>query len=622
VAWLVWDRARGRPLGRDSLLLITLDTTRADHLGAYGYAKARTPQLDRLFAEGARFERALTAAPLTLPAHASIFTGRYPFHHGVRDNGTFFLAADAPTLATALKAAGYRTAAFVSAFVLDRRFGLARGFDLYDDRMEGFGHVMRVTAERRGDRTVAGLKAWLESYAPARTEPFFLWLHLYDPHDPYDPPAPYAAAFNDRPYDGEIAYVDSLVGDVRATLERLGLARDTVVAIAGDHGEDLGEHGEETHGLFLYDATLRVPLALWRPGRVSPAVVKDLARTVDLAPTLLELLGQPPLPQTDGRSLLELLRGGRQPPAPAYAETLYPELDFNWSALRCVSDERYKLIEAPRPELYDLQSDPGERADVGTAQPQRAEALRQALGRLGASGPGAMSRAAPDRDASERLAALGYVAAGSGAAAPGSSHRDPKDMAAVYRRWRGASSALTAGHHEEAARGFTAILAEDPENVQALFGLGNALASTAQVDGAIDAFRRFLKLVPGSAQGHQSLAICFTKKKDYDAAMRETEAALLVDARFTDARLMRAEILRERGDREGARAEMKAALAVDPENPAVRIQQARHLAHDGKLGDAESLLYGVLKDYPGLPQAQSELTRVQARSSVPRRPAG
>jgi arylsulfatase A-like enzyme/Tfp pilus assembly protein PilF len=606
---------QGAPeVGRDSLLLITLDTTRADRLGCYGYAKARTPHLDRLAAEGARFDRAVASAPLTLPSHVSIFTGQYPFRHGVRDNGTFYFDGGAPTLTGLLKDRGYRTAAFVSAFVLDRRYGLARGFDDYDDRVEGFGHVVRVTAERRGDRTVAALKAWLEGYAPGRTAPFFLWLHLYDPHDPYEAPAPHAAAFADAPYDGEIAFTDSLVGDVRATLERLGLHKRTLVAVVGDHGEDLGDHGEGTHGLFVYDATLRVPLILWRPDLVPRGrVVGDLVRTVDLAPTLLALLAAPSLGPVDGRSLLDALAGKSLVPAPAYAETLYPQLDLNWAPLRSVRDERFKFIEAPRPELFDLATDPGESTNLHSDQPQRSQALVLELRRLTGGGEGGMSRASLDKDAAERLAALGYVggdAAGAAAADPG---RDPKDMLPVYRKWRAAAEAVSEGRPQEAERAYREILAEDRDNVQALLGLGNALSAADKVDSAIEIYKRFVALVPASALGHQSLAICHAKKKDYDGALRETQAALLLDPRFTDARLMRAEIFRERGARERARAEMKAALEVDPRNPAVRVQQARHLAHDKRLGEARGELLSVLRDFPDLPQAKAELQKLQAR---------
>ena len=270
---------------RQNILLITLDTTRADHLGSYGFTRARTRYLDRLAAEGVRFEWAFSPAPITLPAHASIFTGLYPFEHGVRNNGNFYLGETTPTLATVLAGAGYRTAAFVSTFVLDRRYGLARGFEVYDDRMETADtQVVSLEAERRGDRTSLAFSAWLDRYAAGTLDPprgtslpaasgesrapFFAWLHLYDPHEPYRPPQPFRGAFPDSPYDGEIAFDDAIVASVLDKLRQLALLDSTVIAVIGDHGESLGDHGEETHSMFVYDAAVRVPLILWRPGRL------------------------------------------------------------------------------------------------------------------------------------------------------------------------------------------------------------------------------------------------------------------------------------------------------------------------------------------------------------------
>ena len=301
--------APGRPR-RESLLLVTLDTTRADRLGAYGYAAARTPHLDRLAREGVRFDQALSPVPITLPSHVSLFTAVHPPVHGIRNNGRRFGEA-LPTLATALRARGHRTAAFVSAFVLDERFGLNRGFETYDDEMETGGPEREaIDAERRGDRTAAALVRWLEGQSNAA--PFFAWLHLYDPHDPYLPPAPFDKEFASSPYDGEIALTDQAVGSALDALARTGLADRTLVAVVGDHGESLGEHGEDTHGMFVYEAAIRVPLVLWGPGVVGPGrVVPTPVRTIDLAPTLLALLGAPPLPKAEGQSLVPLLEGRR-----------------------------------------------------------------------------------------------------------------------------------------------------------------------------------------------------------------------------------------------------------------------------------------------------------------------
>jgi len=297
---------------RPNILLITLDTTRADHIGAYGDRRARTPNLDRLAAGGVLFERAISAAPLTLPAHVSIFTGSYPFAHGVRNNGNFTLSDRVPTLTGALRAAGYRTAAFVSAFVLDRRYGLAAGFERYDDRVE---------LERRGSETAAAASAWLAetSHDP---RPFFVWLHLYDPHDPYDPPPSFREAFADRPYDGEIAYDDEAIGTLLERLQQLGVGQSTLVAVAGDHGESLGEHGEATHGLFVYESVVKIPMILSGAGRSRAGRrVRALVRSIDLAPTLLAAANVPALRGAQGRNLLPLVDGREAGPGEAYSET-------------------------------------------------------------------------------------------------------------------------------------------------------------------------------------------------------------------------------------------------------------------------------------------------------------
>jgi choline-sulfatase len=355
--------ARTPPV-RPNILLVTLDTTRADRIGAYGYGAAQTPRLDGLARRGVLFERALSAAPITLPAHTSLMTGAYPFTHGVRNNGTFSLGDTVPTLATTLQAAGYRTAAFVSAFVLDRRFGLARGFDVYDDR---------APLERRGDRTAAAACEWLDARA-ADPAPFFVWLHLYDAHDPYDPPPPFREAFAGRPYDGEIAFDDQAIGSVLDRLERIGRLPATIVAVVADHGESLGEHGEDTHAVFIYESTLRVPMILAGPARLPAGRhVKSTVRGIDLAPTLLDLARQPPLRGAQGQSLMPLVEGTSAAAAPvsAYSESYFPLLYMNWAPLRSIQDERWKFIDAPAPELYDLQHDPMEQTNLAARRADR-----------------------------------------------------------------------------------------------------------------------------------------------------------------------------------------------------------------------------------------------------------
>jgi arylsulfatase A-like enzyme len=429
-----------------SVLLVTLDTTRADRLGCYGHPGARTPVLDRLASEGVRFENAFADAPITLPSHASVLTALFPFEHGVRNNGNFRLSERFPTLATVLRDRGYRTGAFLSSFVLDRRYGLARGFETYDDRMDAAPESAPTPeAERRGDRTVLALGGWLEGRA-ADGAPFFAWLHLYDPHEPYRPPPPFRETIAD-PYDGEIAFADAALGQALDKLGTLGLRDKTVVAVVADHGESLGDHGEETHSMFVYDSVIRVPLVFWGPGLLPAGrTVGTPVRTIDVAPTLLDLVEAPSLASPHARSLRSLIQGRSAAPPPAvYAETYVPQLYMNGAPLRAVRDERYKLIDAPRPELYDLARDPGESQDRYRDEPKIAAALRSELDRLTGGSPGAMSTGPVDAEAAEKLRALGYVGAGSEPLrTPSAGLKDPKDLVAVFNRLRRADEAVRA----------------------------------------------------------------------------------------------------------------------------------------------------------------------------------
>ena len=583
--------------GRLNVLLVTLDTTRADRLGCYGYAPARTPFLDSLAAAGTRFDRAYSPAPITTPAHASILTGLYPFEHGVRNNGDFYLADRFQTLATILEKSGYRTAAFVSAFVLDRRYGLARGFDVYDDRQDGddnTAQVINLEAERRGDRTAAAMSAWLDRYAQDRSAPFFAWLHLYDPHTPYSAPDPYGAEFADSAYDGEIAFVDSIVAGVMDKLARAGLKDNTVVAIVGDHGESLGDHGEETHGMFVYDGAIRVPFIVWRPGVVPVATVREPVRITDVLPTLLEILRVPLPPLKHGRSLVGAMNGRREAPPPVYAETLFPELNMNWAPIRSVRDERWKLIDAPRPELYDTQNDPGERENRHSQQPQTARALTEVLARVSGGGQGEMSRQAMDRATVDRLASLGYIGAGGGAPGTSSTKPDPKDLIVVYNRLTMANRLVEEGRVNEAQPILRDVLAKDPRNAFAHQLLGNVHLQRGEIAMAIREYQALLASVPANAAAHHWIALCYLRLDQPAKALAETEAALAIDPKYPDARILRGSILAGRGDFDAAIGEFRAALETDPAKPRIRLDLAKVLLDAGRAGDARAEYEAIL----------------------------
>jgi arylsulfatase A-like enzyme len=405
-----------------SVLLITLDTTRADRLPAYGFTGVEMPALDRLAREGVVFDDAMTVAPLTLPAHSSLFTGRIPPAHGVRENADA-LGADIPVLAELLRRRGYRTAAFVGSAVLDADRGLGRGFDLYQGVDEPTAASGPRRFQRPADEVVDVALAWLRHHAGSR---FFAWVHLYDAHAPYAPPEPYRTRHAGDLYSGELAFADSQIARLLAFLD--DRAPDTAIVVAADHGESLGDHGERGHGIFVYQSTLRVPLVVRWPG-IRPRRVAGVVRLIDLAPTVLDL-ERIPQPAMDGQSLVPVMTAAGHRDLPAYAESMYPRR-FGWSELRALRAGRFKLIAAPRPELYDLQADPGEQHNVYATRPQTVRAM---LARLKAFDD---IRHADPGDAvavRERLASLGYVARSgeTGLRQAATTKPDPKDVIAQY----------------------------------------------------------------------------------------------------------------------------------------------------------------------------------------------
>jgi arylsulfatase A-like enzyme/Flp pilus assembly protein TadD len=447
-----------------NVLLVTIDTLRQDRVGAYGNSSGLTPTLDRLAAAGVRFSRAFTPAPLTLPAHASILTGLSPVHHGIHNNTRFRLDAAVPTLATLLKAAGYRTGAFVGAFVLDGRFGLNRGFDVYDDHLAHGDRASFHFAERRAGDVVKLVADWIlnpQSSNPqspinqpsaSSQQQWFAWVHLFDPHAPYDPPAEYRSGRT--AYDGEVAYADAMLGQLLARLEGSQMLARTLVVVTADHGESLGEHGESTHGLFAYDATLAVPLVVAGP-TIDKGTFDMAVSHVDLAPTILDLVGVAPPPQADGVSLARPLPAGRA----LYFEALDASLTRGWAPLRGLVQDAWKYIDLPDPELYDLGRDPREQTNLVDRDPHAAVLKRT----LDASPPAAAApHVALDGGAADRLRALGYTsgAAGRRAYTPAD---DPKRLVALNERFNSALTAFDEGRSDEALAAFTAVLAERPD---------------------------------------------------------------------------------------------------------------------------------------------------------------
>ena len=414
-----------------NLVIITLDTARADRLSPYGLMNAPMPALERLAREGVVFDQATSVAPLTLPAHASLFTGLLPTKHQVRDNADRPLATEMLTLAEILKARGFQTGAFVGSIVLDPARGLAQGFDRYDavdPARAPVGSLESRARQRRGDDVVTEALRWLAS---ARDAPFLLWTHLYDPHRPYDPPEPYLSNYGDA-YIGEIAFADAQIGRLLDALDARGLTEKTIVVVVGDHGESLGDHGERDHGVFVYESVLRIPLIVRAPS-IAARRVGAVVRLTDVMPTALDLLGiaAPPI---DGVSLGELLLGSRRDLAlEAYSESLYPRR-FGWSALHALREGRYKLIDAPRPELYDLERDPFEERNLFAERTTTAAAMRHRLRTLAGSHTGVAAPAgSATPETAARLSSLGYIGSPVPPALDSANLPDPKDCIALVR---------------------------------------------------------------------------------------------------------------------------------------------------------------------------------------------
>ena len=461
--------AAGPGPAKPSLLVVTIDTLRADHIGAYGYAPARTPVIDGLARRGIRFARAFSHVPLTLPSHCTLFTGLLPVSHGVRDNGQP-LGPGPRTLAEIARSRGLATAAVVGAFPLDSRFGLDRGYETYNDLYGSRNRVRDMAfVERRGRDVSDAAAEWLRARGK---QPFFLWVHYFDPHAPYDPPPPYDREFAGREYDGEIAYADECVGRLLKALEEAGRAGDTLVVLAADHGEGLGAHEEKTHGIFIYDTTLHVPLIMAGAGVAARGrVVEAPVGLSDVLPTITELMGWPAPDGLAGRSLTSLMNRPDEDPRKAgralYLESLNPLLSRNWAPLRGVRTSEWKYIDAPQPELYDVKSDPGEEENVFGAHPAVVRRLRGEMEALLGRQAAAASHQGPalDRESRQKLLSLGYI--GSGAGPGGAPGPNPKSMIAWDNLLSDAVNASETGRLEEAAAIYKDILRQQPDYIVA-----------------------------------------------------------------------------------------------------------------------------------------------------------
>jgi choline-sulfatase len=599
------------PGGRLNVLFVTIDTLRADHVGCYGRAAAATPTLDALAARGVRFATAVAHVPLTGPSHASLLTGRTPLGHGFRDNGGYVIPAEAKTAAEDFRQAGYRTAAFVSGFPLDRRFGFDRGFETYDDHLPHGNDTRRTPyVERFADATTDAALRWLAT-PPVGTSPFFLWVHYYDPHAPYEPPAAVAERFRAAPYDGEIAFVDSQLARLLGAVEERGVLARTLVLVTSDHGESLGEHGEGTHGLFVYDATLKVPWIMAGPAVAAGRVATTVARGIDVLPTLLDYSGLAASDGIEGRSLRPAAEGREMSDAPAYAETLYPEREFGWAPLHAWRTSTFKLIEAPRPELYDLAADAAETANRVIELPDRAADLRRQLD-AALSRPAPSAAAAVDPETAQRLGALGYLGGGRAQPAP-AARRDPKDGIGLMPRLnRGMSGART--DPEMAIRELSAVLAEEPGLLMARRTIAVAYAAAGKHDRAVAELRRLEKDGQLTAED----AIVLGDNLRFSGRLAEAADVLQRAARenpkFPQPWLSLAEVhIKEHKNAEAA-ADYQRVLALVPDH----IEALRGLGDlallEGRLDEAAARYGRILKVDPGDAGAMTKMGVLRMRA--------
>jgi len=635
-----------------NVLLVTLDTTRADRFGCYGHERAHTPHLDAFAARSIQFDQAVTAIPLTLGAHASILTGTYPVFHGVHDNDGYVLDDGLTSLAEALKGQGFSTAAFVGAYPLDSQFHLDQGFDTYDDDFQedwtpaqaaartpfSFGYV-----ERRSDQVNAAVSRWLDKHAPER---FFLWVHYYDPHQPYEPPKPYDSQFAGSAYDGEIAFMDESFGKLLGMLEAKGVLARTIVLAVGDHGESLEQHGEMTHASFLYDTTIRVPLLLAVPGRFGPGRrIAPQVRTIDLMPTLLALLGLPPSRGVQGKSLVPLLEDPKRPwEEETLLESDFNRLQYGWAPLRAIRTGRYKLIEAPKVELYDLVADPGETRNLAGSQPALAAELRERLSRLAhrmqAPDPGRSTGGQLSPEAREKLQALGYVGAGSDTSrrAPFptpealAGMKNPADQALVLNivnvaqeqlRKRRFDTCIEAarnglvmdesnyrlrvtlgqcqalqGLYERALQEILRAEALRPEDPEPFALEGRIQVLRGRLPEGLTALEKAARLAPQFPENLRALAAAYALVGRDREAIAHFEAMLRLDERSWAAHLDLAGAYARTGRLEEARSSYQRALELNPYSPAVLFDVGAFYARVGDVAFARQMFEAVLHIAP------------------------
>jgi arylsulfatase A-like enzyme/Tfp pilus assembly protein PilF len=550
---------------KPNLLLITLDTTRADHLGCYGMKRARTPILDAIASRGALFEEAHGHVPLTLPSHGVLLSGQLPSTLNLRVNG-LRLKEGVETLATHLRDRGYWTGAVVAAGILNREYGLARGFMAYDDHMTLVPSSGGSPEERRAEDVTKTALKLVNGMKP----PVFLWVHYYDPHYDYRPPAPYASEFQKNPYDGEIAYMDASIGELLDGLRRSGLMDNTLIVVAGDHGEGLMEHGERQHGIFLYEYALHVPLLMAWEGRIRPGLrIRNLCGLDDVAPTVLDLMGQGSLPKTDGLSLKPLLEGGSIALRSVYAESYHGSFTYGWAPLRASITEHWKFIEAPRPELYEWRI--SEEKNLYAENRPEARAGRRDLERYAPVGAAEKAHAESSlkdpasEETRRRLMSLGYLS-GAGVMPDAPGLLDPKDVSGIEEDLRRARESMDARDVRSAIRTLTSVLKRNPQNAPALSMLGLTYLNSGDYEKAKTCFQEEIRLRPEFETARLNLGTTYKRMGKPELAVQQYQSALTISPRYAEAAANLAQIYLNRDLTEEARRVLSSTLAAGGES--------------------------------------------------------
>ena len=599
-AFLAWrffvPHDRIKKDGRLNVLLVTMDTTRADRLGCYGYKRAKTPNLDNLAAKGVEFLNVTCQVPLTTPSHCSILTGTYPLYHQVRNNGTYILSPALVTLAEVLGGKGFATAAFVSSFTVDSRFGLDQGFEVYDDKFAEAQAFKALNSERKAEKTFEAFSRWL---GKNQARSFFCWVHFYDPHLPYDPPAPYNVEFADSLYDGEIAYMDQVIGKTIEALREKSLLAKTLVILAGDHGEAFGEKVEAGHGVFIYDGTMKVPLIFYAENHLPAGlVIKSRVRLIDLMPSVLDMLNVPVNKDVQGTSLLPYINGKKKEDLGSYIETYFPRENYGWSELVGLVDGDWKYIRAPEEELYNLKTDPEEMKNAmgkenKVAIEKRAK-LEAAIARYSSGIKSEKKELTAEEK--EKLRSLGYLSQSTGA--PQGPLPDPKNMVGELRMNQQAEIHEFEGNFAEAAKVYENILSLRPENPTNYVNLALARAKMNQFDEAIRVLEQGVARIPGSEVLLSRLAHTHMVMGSLKKALDAWQAVLVPNPRYFDALLASGWILDFTGKLEEARTYFEKALEVEPENRFLRKYWAENLAKRGKMKEAIEVYEHLKEDYP------------------------